>query len=156
MAKYPNNLRQLREQSNIGKKRGSKLTLGKIADKLGVAEGTVSRWESGAMGFNVSRVPAIAKAYGVDQSEIFGALPDDGPAETIIPLPTGDILEHILQGLMATAEGSELPASPRALAYALTRISEQIAMNPAIAANPETLEAVLRTAASMLRDHRLQ
>jgi transcriptional regulator with XRE-family HTH domain len=51
-------------------RRAKKLSQADLATKLGVSPGTVAGWESGTHGIRMGRLPAIAKALGVEVSEL--------------------------------------------------------------------------------------
>ena len=49
-----------------------KLTQGQLAEKLGVSEQAVSKWEKGQCAPDVSLFPLLAEIFGVSIDRIFG------------------------------------------------------------------------------------
>ena len=71
------------------------MTMKEVADKVGVSEATISRWESGEIS-NMRRgaISALAKALGISPNEIMGWEQVSGDSSNdISPSPTGQKID---------------------------------------------------------------
>ena len=82
----------------------------KIAEILGVTQGSVAQWEKGATYPRVGRAKKLAKLYGVTLEEIYSAKPQEKNSNAqrrtnpMIPLTSDPAQEAALQRMQEAAE----------------------------------------------------
>ena len=103
-------LRQLRQKQNLSQE--------ELADRVGVHNNSVSKWENGVIP-NMKRIVALAKILGTTATYLLGETDDPTPAEedSIVPASTekatpytqGQLNNGMLVYVMKNGERLELP-----------------------------------------------
>ena len=98
-------------EMNIGNnifelRKSRKLTQGQLAEKLGVTEQSVSKWENNICMPDVSLFPVIAKLFSVSIDRIYGFHLDsyDKEVEEIIRAADAPIMDRIAGSWSSSAE----------------------------------------------------
>lgn len=101
--------------SRIGPKRAKRLyltewresrglTQEQLADRLGVAGMTVSRWETGRAFCNTNVLGAIAEAYGIEPEDFYNH-PDSPSANALLRGQPREIREQVISIIKAIRRG---------------------------------------------------
>lgn len=107
-----------------------KLTQATVAERMGVSEAQISRWEAGKDNFPSSRVPDLAAAYGCAMGDIFDE-PKPKPEPVQVPIvPTVEQLVPLLEALIPLLPDGDptdlaLQVVAEALAYGLGLLRDQ-------------------------------
>lgn len=123
-----------------------KLTQAGLAEKLGVEQPTVQRWEKGAREPEFGQLFALANVLGVRVGDLFSDAPDGGPEWEPRPDTLGVILEVALLPFPgARVSADDLPI----FAHAVTEAVKYVATDPARADRTgfrDAVEAIVETA----------
>lgn len=125
----------------LRKKRG--LTQGNLAERVGVEQPTIQRWESGKQSPSLEDLDRLASALGVHPGELFAD--QDLPADDAA---TEAALREIVGAVLRSAAGTVPASASRPLADGLVRGIELLLRNPAIRTSPDALAVAVDAIAS--------
>lgn len=122
-----------------------------LADRLGVAQPTVQRWENGKREPKFDDIERIASALEVSVSDLFKD--DNTEVPAISPFPNEEALARLLDALLPLApKGRQTAQSLRVLSVALKHGLELLGPATGTPPSDEALAVAARGAVSRLRD----
>ena len=100
--------------------RKGKMTQPELAEKIGVHEMTVSRWELGKRKPSINEIQKLAAVLGVPVTELLSDSPAPAPVVQVIPTQEKSTQERNTGMLSITFENGrkiEVPATPEGYAF---------------------------------------
>ena len=100
--------------------RKGKMTQPELAEKIGVHEMTVSRWELGKRKPSINEIQKLAAVLGVPVTELLSDSPAPAPVMQVIPTQEKSTQERNTGMLSITFENGrkiEVPATPEGYAF---------------------------------------
>jgi transcriptional regulator with XRE-family HTH domain len=125
----------------------AKLTQAQLADKVGVEQPTIGRWEKGERKPDLEDLDKLAVALGVHPGELF--------ADTELsdqPHTTASALTELAEAALRHGGGKVSASSVRPIVRGLTRGLELLIRNPAIRTNREALALAVQAIESPTPD----
>ncbi|KMS59150.1 Cro/Cl family transcriptional regulator [Novosphingobium barchaimii LL02] len=112
----------------------SRLTQGQLAERVGVEQPTIQRWEAGKQKPNLEDLDKLANALGVHPGELFR-----DQQLTTDPVTTEAALRELASAAIRSAGGNVPASSVRPIVHGLQLGLELLLRNPTIRSNADAL-----------------
>lgn len=124
--RYSLNLKPFRQRA--------KFTQQQLAEKVGVEQPTIQRWEAGKQKPSLDDLDKLAGALGVHPGELFRDEEFEGD-----PQATEAAIQHLAAAAIRSAAGNVPASSVRPIVRGLSHALALLLRNPAIRTNPDAL-----------------
>lgn len=121
----------------------AKLTQQQLADKVGVEQPTIQRWEAGKQQPDLNYLDKLAGVLGVHPGELFR----DEELEAD-PQSTEAAIQHLAAAAIRSASGNVPASSVRPIVRGLSHGLALLLRNPAIRTNPDALAVAVHAVES--------